>query len=379
VLLFGGSDGERDENVLGDTALWDGARWRALAPEHAPPARLLHAMAWDAGRDVVVLFGGALAYGADPGLPQEDAFADTWEWDGEDWRELEPRTVPPARVGHRLVYDASRARVVLLGTAIEADTDYAVTWEWDGVDWTERQQEVSPTPRLGAAVAYDAARGEVVASSGTGECPWGVGPVGHCGTIWSYAPGRARPHLVTTFDLRASHTLEPTGRDRSGRTLLETAIRTRAGGIGHGWGTGRADGAPAPGYEVAVAAFGWGGWVPVHESNQATPAQPEDWTGEFDRAWRCGEPHCEAADITRWSDLDGRLHLDVAARSPRGAAASDGGVALDYVELRLSYWRTGCESPSERLPAGTPDDTPCSDGLPETAGERCLAGECTVP
>jgi len=184
---------------------------------------------------------------------------------------------------------------------------------------------------------------------------------------------------VTSFDLRAANTLEPSGRDPSGRTLLETTVRTRAGGIGHGWGAGRADGAPQPGYTVAVSAFSHTGWVPLHESAEGTPAEPVDWSRSYDRSWRCGAPWCESADTTRWGDAAGRLHLDIGARSVRGASEDDGGLALDYVELRLSYWRTGCEISSERLPLGTPDGTPCSDGLRQTEGETCQGGECRAP
>ena len=56
---------------------WDGAAWSRVAGVQ-PPERGNHAMAYDAERDRVVLFGGeSLSGGAD--------FGDTWEFDGTSW------------------------------------------------------------------------------------------------------------------------------------------------------------------------------------------------------------------------------------------------------------------------------------------------------
>jgi hypothetical protein len=67
--------------------VFDGTAWRREAPEPGavlPPARTHHAMAYDAARDRIVLFGGTVD-GANAG--------DTWERDGATgrWTRLGPK------------------------------------------------------------------------------------------------------------------------------------------------------------------------------------------------------------------------------------------------------------------------------------------------
>ena len=118
--------------------------------------------------------------------------------------------------------------------------------------------------------------------------------------------------------------------------------------------------------------------VRLPSSPDGSPRALEDWTTSFGRGWTCGEPRCEEATLAEWAGADGKVHLDLSALAPRGTAPEEGAVALDYAELRVRYWRTGCEVESERQPAGTPDGTPCSDGLPETDGEVCMDQRCVA-
>jgi len=190
---------------------------------------------------------------------------------------------------------------------------------------------------------------------------------------------RERPHLVASFDLRTERTLEPAPTDPSTKRALGVRVAVAAGGAGHGEGALAADGSAIPGWSVAVSAFGHGGWVPLHTSDVATPDAPVLWeSDEYGPDWTCGEPWCSDATIDTWQAADGRLYLDLAPRAAQGASPDPAEVALDYVELRLDYWRTGCEPPSEGEPTGTPDDTPCSDGDPATAGEVCRGYRCVV-
>ena len=122
---------------------------------------------------------------------------------------------------------------------------------------------------------------------------------------------------------------------------------------------------------------GRGGPIPLHASGAGLDA-PESWAGSFSASWSCGQSHCEEAPPERWLGADGNLHLDVGAPGPGGASAPPAAVALDYLELRVRYWRTGCEAAGEGRP-GTPEGTPCSDGDPGTEGETCRAGRCVAP
>jgi len=91
------------------------AAWLLLTPtlpaqEDWMSARLLGsregaAMAYDAARHRIVLFGG-----------RENQFlADTWEWDGVIWVQRSPLASPSPRRSHAMTYDAARQRVVLFG------------------------------------------------------------------------------------------------------------------------------------------------------------------------------------------------------------------------------------------------------------------------
>ena len=69
-----------------------------------PSARRGHGLAYDATRGVAVMFGGWDG--------TNDPLAETWEFDGSEWRQLTLPGAPPARALHGMVYDQSRDVVV---------------------------------------------------------------------------------------------------------------------------------------------------------------------------------------------------------------------------------------------------------------------------
>ena len=84
-------------------------------------------MVYDSARGRAMLFGGT---GAGFGY-----LADSWEWDGQSWIEVTPDdgAIPPARALHAMAHEASRQRMVLFGG--DAVSEYIVfqdTWEWNG-------------------------------------------------------------------------------------------------------------------------------------------------------------------------------------------------------------------------------------------------------
>lgn len=118
---------------------WDGSIWVRFAPTTGPSPRSAPAMAFDAVRNVVMMFGGG-------------GTADQWEWDGTRWTQRQPAVRPPGREQHVLVTDAVRRRIVLHGGANRGDT-----WEWDGAAWVQLTTSAM-APRAGHTMAYDIQR-----------------------------------------------------------------------------------------------------------------------------------------------------------------------------------------------------------------------------
>ena len=133
VLLFGGAD---EKSVRSDLWEWDGLSWRLLAAA-GPPARTFPALAYDRDRKRLVLFGGnRVLFGT---KADTDTFlGDMWEWYGGAWHAVAVST-PPARAEASLVYDSRRRRLVLFGgyrTGAAGRERLGDTWEWDGKRWS---------------------------------------------------------------------------------------------------------------------------------------------------------------------------------------------------------------------------------------------------
>jgi hypothetical protein len=93
--------------------------WVQQSPGTSPPARIYHAMAYDAAHGQVVLFGGVVPNGPNP---PTTIFNDTWVWDGSNWTNVTPANSsnsPSARLLAGMAYDAARGKVVLFGGAMD--------------------------------------------------------------------------------------------------------------------------------------------------------------------------------------------------------------------------------------------------------------------
>ena len=81
-----------------------------------------------------------------------------------DWARLAPTNLPPCRWKTAMAVDATRQRIVLfggLGTAVLNDT-----WEWDGNTWSLQKPVVSPLPPACHGFAYNPVGGSVVLFGG---------------------------------------------------------------------------------------------------------------------------------------------------------------------------------------------------------------------
>ena len=166
-VLFGGAD-PNDVNYYADTNLWNGSQWITVTPQTSPPARREAAMAYDPVRQRVVLFGGS--NGTFP------SFADTWEWDGTNWK-LAATTGPAPRYSPVMTWDPHRQKIVLTagqeggaGAAVYRDT-----WEWDGTTWTAMDNANTTTPgsRTNTSVAWNGPRSTLALFGGALLAPLG--------------------------------------------------------------------------------------------------------------------------------------------------------------------------------------------------------------
>ncbi len=154
VVLFGGYS--YDEGVFtftNDTWEWDGTSktWKEKFPAHSPSTRSA-TLAYDKTSDQVVLFGGNSTPFA--------LYGDTWTYDGVDWTQQQPTTMPPARTDNALVFDPDLGKVVMFGGLAGPCEDCGEprlndTWLWDGSNWAQEQTSLSPSARSGSAFDYD--------------------------------------------------------------------------------------------------------------------------------------------------------------------------------------------------------------------------------
>jgi hypothetical protein len=139
---------------LNDTWVWDGLNW-TQEQQTGPAARWFHAMAYDAGRDRIIVVGGRTNATAGGQVNN------TWEYDGTTCT-LVTDYGPEARWGGTLNYDGT---VSLLCGGTDGTNSFSRTWQWDGAHWTQRQ-DFGPASRSLAGAAYDSVRERLVLFGG---------------------------------------------------------------------------------------------------------------------------------------------------------------------------------------------------------------------
>jgi hypothetical protein len=110
------------------------------------------AAAWDEARSVIVV---PVLGGPDGGV---------WEWDGARWRHVRVEAAPPPRRNYAIAYDSRRRRVALIGGLAPAPRrPLGDHWTWDGTTWSEvASAPVQPSPRSHARLANDARNGRLL-------------------------------------------------------------------------------------------------------------------------------------------------------------------------------------------------------------------------
>jgi hypothetical protein len=157
VVLFGGVD--QQGKILDETWEFNGQDWKKVNPATKPPPRFWQGMAYDADRKVVVMFGGNKNFDG-------HLFSDTWEYDGKNWKQINTPNRPPDRGENpAIAYDSCRKRIVLYGGRSFAGP-VSSTWEYDGKDWENVLPRGKPWDRSLTAMVFDSQRCRMVLFGG---------------------------------------------------------------------------------------------------------------------------------------------------------------------------------------------------------------------
>jgi len=222
VVLFGGVH-MTEEDILDYDDTWaldtSTGRWTNLAPAGAlPPARDSHAMAYDPDTEQIILFDGVNSYGA--------WLDDTWAYDAasNSWFDLAPPGArPSARMSHAMAYDPVTRQMILFGGIDDIDTYFGDTWAYDFAtnSWLNLNPAGQvPAGRYGHTLVYDADSGRVLLFGG-----WGND--GSFSDTWVYDP------QSNTWAELAPGNAGPA--NRAGQSMAYDAVRGRTILFG-GWG-----------------------------------------------------------------------------------------------------------------------------------------------
>jgi hypothetical protein len=175
LLMFGGQTTFNSfATGVNDLYSWNGTDWTKLTAAGGPSARAFSAMAYDPGRQVLVLYGGNNTANASQ--------SDTWTLSGTTWQLRTTATNPLAREGHAMIYEPSMQKVVMHG-GIVAGAVNNDTWAYDGNDWAQLATPVGMTKHANFAMAYDSDRKVTVLFGGENAAG------GQLAETWEFSSG----------------------------------------------------------------------------------------------------------------------------------------------------------------------------------------------
>src|SRR5262249_6078865 len=133
----------------------------SMVPSPELGNRSTSALAFDAARQQIVMFGGA----SNVGPPLDD----TWAYDPGSWSQHVPAASPPRLTGHVMAFDAARGSTVLFGGHDGSAAVRDDTWTWTGTNWQATAPAHKPTARSNAAMGCDPIRRQIVLFGGSDD------------------------------------------------------------------------------------------------------------------------------------------------------------------------------------------------------------------
>lgn len=161
---------DTDRNVLVvvcggiETYEFNGAEWKALDPAKDPPARYYGSMVYDQKLKKTIIFGGYFG---------NNYRNDTWAWDGTNWAELKVDSDkrPPHRGLAAMWYDPLQQKTIVYGglgrgSVNEKISRYDDMWSFDGTRWTKMSVSNGPGVRFGPQYAINPTTGKLLLFGG---------------------------------------------------------------------------------------------------------------------------------------------------------------------------------------------------------------------
>ncbi|MCB9430942.1 MAG: fibronectin type III domain-containing protein [Ardenticatenaceae bacterium] len=175
VIMFGGWRGTQTGNdILSDTWEYDGTDWTQVSPAHSPTANAGPWMSYvpDWSKTILSVRNGTQQYNQ------------TWAYDGVDWTEIGTPTIP-RRYNYQMAYNPLQQRLVLFGgyDILYHSGAYADTWEFDGQQWVEATPTTSPPATWASEAVYYAPLNGVVIFGGNSPNQNDL-----VDTMWRYGP-----------------------------------------------------------------------------------------------------------------------------------------------------------------------------------------------
>lgn len=149
-VYFGGPSCEGSLPGCNSHWEWDGTAWEQLDAS-APWSRREGAIAYDPVNQGMLIFGGRYTGSGSCPDSANALCNDTWLWNGFEWRELSPATVPFERNRHSMATHTIGAsgNVVMVAGTNSSFTEYGDVWLWNGTNWDRRCDGVPALDCLG--------------------------------------------------------------------------------------------------------------------------------------------------------------------------------------------------------------------------------------
>lgn len=327
TIVFGGTLTLYGVLRTADTWQFDGVRWTQVDTANQPTARVYHAMSDDIQRGRVVLFGGS----ADGGLVN-----DTWEFDGVNWSRVATPTGPSARRLHAMGYDLVRNRTVLFGGE-DSGGVLADTWEFDGLTWRSVATVAAPPARRQHGLAFDLNLGRMVLFGGRTAATGGL----LLGDTWEFDGVNWRQ--IATPVSPAPRTAEALATDFARSRLLLLGGQ-RASASENTWEFDGITWAPVPTPAEPTGGMGHGlAWHP----GRGRVLSFGGWDGDLARHGDTSLAETWEFDGASWSRLGGppsfRVHPAMAVDTARDRVVLFGGIGPtgahgDTWELEGERW-----------------------------------------